>query len=424
MTQVTTVPSATTATVAGGTTAALPGANAPEFPPVVPSRTPQLLQRLQMLVALALLVAGAVSAWVISDLRNDLASAPNLAQQYARLGQVQHSLSNAARLTTESVIAGESAGGTRASGATKQLGTAAGLLVEAARDRPEDAEELSTLSQGVLTYSQTLAAIPGTPRASALAELSAADTQLDKLLSGIASLQDRLTTEAASRPWSQSTPWAALACLAMLAVVVWTSWLVARRSHRILNLGLAAAGAALLVLLGTTAAAQGLAASASDASRGAQFGHVVNTALAVTQLDAAQRILTTAVVTQHWDSTSAATYTKAFQAASEAAAPEDLPSLKSFDTAKGTLTDQLSGGDWKAAATTLLADNAKSLAGTAGAFLDDANAVSASAVTAAATGPQSARTGLVADLVIAIVLALAGAALGVLGLYQRLREYR
>jgi hypothetical protein len=423
MTQLSTIPG-TPAALPGVAAPALPGTAAPEFPPVVPSRTPQLLQRLQVLIALALLVAGAVSVWVISDLRNDLASAPNLAQQYARLGQVQHSLTSAARLTAESVITGEAAGGRRASDATKQLGTAAGLLVEAARDRPQDADELSTLSQAVLTYSQTLAAIPGTPRATALPQLTAADVQLDKLLSGIASLQTRLTTEAASRPWSQSTPWATLACLAMLAVVVWAAWLVAQRSHRVLNLGLAAAGAALLVLLGTTAAAQGLAASASDASRGTQFGHVVNTTLAVTQLDAAQRVLTTAVVTQHWDSTSVAAYTKAFQAASRAAAPEDLPSLKSFDTAKNTLADQMTKGEWKAAATTLLADSNKSLAGTASTFLDDANNVLTSAVTDAATGPASARAGLVADLVVAIVLALAGAALGILGLYQRLREYR
>lgn len=424
MTQLTTVPGATASAPTGAVPATVPATTTPEFPPIAPSRTPQLLQRLQLLVVLALLVAGTVSVWVIADLRNDLASAPNLAQQYARLGQVQHSLTSAARLTAESVVAGEPADGPRAAQATKQLGTAAGLLVEAARDRPEDADELSTLSQTVLAYSDTLAAVPGSARADALTRLSTADAQLDKLLGDTAQLQARLATEAAARPWSQSTPWATLACLAMLAVVAWAGWLVARRSHRVLNLGLGAAGAALLVLLVVTASAQGLAASASDASRGTQFGHVVNGTVAVNQLDAARRVLTTAVVTQHWDSTAAAAYTKALQGANQAAAPEGLPSLKSFDKAKATLADQLTRGDWKAASATLLASDDKSLTGTASSFLDDASKTSDSAVAAAATGPESARVGLVADLVAAILLALAGAALGALGLYQRLREYR
>ena len=53
---------------------ASPGVATAEFPPPVPSRTPQLLRRLQVAVALAVLIAGAVSVWVISDLRNDLAA--------------------------------------------------------------------------------------------------------------------------------------------------------------------------------------------------------------------------------------------------------------------------------------------------------------------------------------------------------------
>lgn len=401
----------------------LTGTAAEEFAPPAPSRTPQLLRRLQAVVVLAVLIAGAVGVWVISDLRDDLASAPNLAQQYARLGQVQHSLTAATRLAAESVIAGEAADGDRATASSDQLGVAAALLVEAARDRPQDAAALGALSTGVLALSRTLAPVPGSTRTEAVTRLADADARLDHLRDEITTLQAQLASEAADRPWSQSTPWAVLACIAAIGVVGWVSWLVARRSHRVLNPGLVGAGLAVMFLLVTTTSAQGTAADASATSLGTQFTHVASAAEAVAQLDTAQRIVTTAVLEQHWDSDTGAAYTKALTAAKAAASDGKLPSLAAFDTATEALVEQVSN-DPKAAAKALLATGEASVATLADNFLDKVDATSDKAVAAAATGPDAARSTLVFQLVLVILLAVAGAALGVLGIDRRLREYR
>nr|WP_300150472.1 hypothetical protein [Propionicimonas sp.] len=403
---------------------ASPGVATAEFPPPVPSRTPQLLRRLQVVVALAVLIAGAVSVWVISDLRNDLAAAPNLAQQYARLGQVQHSLTRAADLAARSVVAGQNPQGSAAVAANKEVATANGLLIAAAKDRPQDADALTTLSRGLLDYSVNIHAAAGASRATALPLLADAADQLDHLTSQIDTLQKQLSTEAQARPWSQGSPAALLVALAVIAGIGWVSWVLAHRSHRVLNVGLVAAAVAVLVVLGMTTAAQGAASAASDTSRNVQFTHVVNATAAVTELDTAQHVLTTAVLTQAWTTSSGSAYSKAFDAASAAADRESLAGLKTFDQAKTSLATQMTKGDWTAASTSLLSGDAKGLNEAADAFRDRADAVVSSATATAADEPQSARSGLILQLVIAIVLAVAGAALGVIGIDRRLREYR
>ena len=395
-----------------------------DIAPPVPSRTPRLLQRLQVVVALAVLIAGAMSTWVIADLRGDLASAPNLAQQYARLGEVQHDLSAAARLAKVSVILGEAADGANAAAAIDQVVAASGLLVESAKERPQDAAALQAIGGDTLRYSLTLASAVGSPRTQALPRLAVAQKQLDALLGQLDDLQAQLAAEADARPWSQGTPAVWLVCLAMAAVVVWASWLVAQRSHRVVNLGLAAAVVALLSMIGITAAAQGAAVSASEASRSTQFARVVNTTAAVRHLDAAQQVLTTAVLTQTWDATAQANTTTEVKSATAAASKENLTGLSSFTNARDSLDTQMSKGEWKAATSALTDTAKKSLSGAAQAVRDNARSVSDGAVTIASAAPTSARATLVVQLVLVIVVALVGAALGVLGLYQRLTEYR
>ncbi len=215
-----------------------------------------------------------------------------------------------------------------------------------------------------------------------------------------------------------------LAGLAMLAVLAWASWAVAHRSHRVLNLGLLGAALSLLVVIGITAAAQGTAGSASDSSRTTQFAHVVNSAEAVRHLDAAQQVLTTAVLTQTWNTAAETSYTTEFTAASTAAKSEDLPGLTGFSDAADALATQMAKGDWSGAAASLLSGKSGALASQADTFRSAGGTASENAVSVAATAPGTARTTLVVQLVLVILIALAGASLGVLGLHQRLREYR
>jgi hypothetical protein len=397
---------------AGGTT---------DVPTPPPSRTPQLLRRLQALVVLVVLLAGAVCYWVVADLRTDLASAPNLAQQYARLSQVQHNVDAAAEAAARSVLLGESSDGANAKAAVAALATANGLLVEAAKDRPQDAEALRGLGNDLLTYSLSLGAAIGEPLAQAKPLLATANAQRDTVLNGIQSLQTGLTNEASARPWSQTTPWAVVACLAALAAVVWVSWTVARRSHRVLNLGLVGAGVALLLLIGVVTSAQGTAASASGSSRGTQFTKVVNLATAVRQVDAGQRVLSTAVLTQTWTDSASTAWSTAYK---EADAAVNDSTLSSVGTAGKALVGQLSKGDWKGATSAITSSGDTALATASARFVASAQQNAGKAVAAAATAPETGRATLVFGVGLAVVLSLAGAGLGAFGIARRLQEYR
>ncbi len=426
-----------TGTVAGGTpppslpapATGLPGDVVPaalesEFPAPSPSRSPQLLRRLQVLVALAALLAGVAWAWVLIDLRSDLASAPELAQQYARLGQVQHNLNRAAVLADRHAISGEATDGPLAEESTEQLALAAGLLVEAVRDRPQDAAALSALSQDLSRYTAALTYAAGKPRAEAIPLLARADGNLDALSADLAGLQATLSTEASERPWSQGLAIPLLVTLAMIGCLAWAGWVVARLSRRVLNLGLVSAALALVLGLIVTATAQTAAAEASQSSRGTQFGHVANSTNAVTELQGAHRVLTAAVLAQLWSADRDADYRAALEASQEAASREDLAGVNAFGTAATAVIDLLAEGSWKAAATALQSDGDDALDALAEGFRTRADAVVADAAAEAATNPETARAGMVSQLVLVIVLALAGAALGVLGLDRRRQEYR
>lgn len=395
-----------------------------EFPAPAPSRTPRLLRRLQVVAAVAVLLAGGLATWLIADLRSDLAGAPNLAEQHGRLGQVQHALHTATTLVSHSVLAGEGAGGERPGAARDALAAASVLLVEAARDRPQDAVALGELNAGVLRYAVRLDAVAGSGRTEAVPRLAAVRSGLEALQAQVAELQAQLGTEASTRPWSQGSPLVILGVLAMVAVLGWVSWVLAQRTHRVLNPGLVAAVASLLVIVGLVVNAQSSAGSASDESRGTQFERVVGATEATRQLDTAEQVLTTAVLTRTWDARAEATVADALTAAQEALDRESAPGLGGARTAERALARAAAAGDWAGATTVLLAEGKDSFSRSAGAFRTAADEVVADAVSSAATEPRAAREAMLFSLVATIVLALAGAALGVLGVDRRLREYR
>lgn len=400
------------------------GLNGTEFPPPAPSRSPQLLRRLQVLVALALVLTGALAAWMISDLGDDLAGAPNLTQQYARLGQVRHALTAAADDAALGSIAGEPADGKQAGASRDQVSTAAGLLVDAAKARPQDAQALTELSQGVVRYAQVLATAAGLPRAKAVPVLATADTRLTTLLDQITALQTGLGEQAKVRPASLNGALAWWPAIALLALVVWASWLVARLSHRAVNPGLAGAGLAVILVLAVALGAQATAADAAQVSREQQFSHVVNQTRAVDGVDTVQHLLTFAVLRHAWDDAAERACQDAYTSARQAATTEKLPSLKAVDQARTALLQQVRSGAWADATTAILATDGDTLINTAYDFRSATAARIDTAVETATSSPEGQRNLLAVELALAVVLALAGAAAGILGLGQRLREYR
>ena len=129
-----------------------------EMPAPPPSRTPRLLRRLQVGAGLALLLLGTAACWVVTLLSTDLAGVPGLADQYARLGDVHSALVDANATARLGVIAQDGSPSAQADQVGRDLGTAAGLLVDAAKARPQDAEALVTISSDLVAYGALLRA--------------------------------------------------------------------------------------------------------------------------------------------------------------------------------------------------------------------------------------------------------------------------
>ncbi len=391
-----------------------------------PSSSPQLLRRLQLLAAVGLALVGALAVLLIGELRTDLGFAPALSEQYARLGEVQTRLLNARNAVAEVVLLEQGADSSAAKAADEQLATATEQLVAAAAARPADAATLSSLGAQTIHYGQLLHTAAGAGRAEARRLLSQADQQLDdELLPGIAVVGQQLTDQAAHSSWAATGHLAVWPILVIVGLLAWVSWTVAQLSHRVLNLGLLGAALAALVVLGTLLSAQNVAGDAATGSRTDQFGQVVAATQASVGIAEARRGQLDAVLAQQWNQAREKAFAQALDTAERAApAGSAQKTVAAFADAHAALVKQLAAADWDGATRSLTSSGQQHLRPLTAAFQEQAAQAAAEAVSAAAEGPQTADNSLLWHLALAVTASIAGAALAVAGLSQRLREYR
>jgi len=400
-------------------TTATPAGQA-EFSPPPPSRTPQLLRQLQVVAALVLLVLGGVGTLLITQLRTDLDSAPQVAAQSARLGEVQTRLLGAATLAAEGALKVPGATGNPAADAVTRVGEASALLIEAATARPQDTKALAALSSEVSAYGAALRAADGRDTATAQGLLAKAGTQLDtQILPDLTALQTSLAAEATAQSTGLMFVMPVLG-LAAAAFLIWVSWVVAQRSRRVLNLGLVGAIVGVLVISWVTLAAQQSTAVAAGQSRGAQFTRVTGLNMASSQVDTARRIQAESLLARSWPDARAKAVTAAIDAAGKAADTSAAKSaLADYRKASSDLAAKMAKPDWPAAELSLTGVIATSTA-----FGQAISEGRAQATTAAADAAGEVSSGLPWQLAAVILATLVGAGLAIVGLAQRLVEYR
>ena len=368
---------------------------------------------------------GGVGTLLITQQGSDLESAPRLAAQAARLGEVQTRLLGAATLAAEGVLKGDGATTSQATAAGTRVGESVGLLVEAATARPQDAAALATLSREVIAYGITLRAADGRDTATARDLLEKAGKQLDdRVLPDLATLEQALASEASAGTlgWACVMPVLGFATAAFL---VWVSWVIAQRSRRVLNLGLVGALVAVLVITWVTVSAQQSTAVATGQSRGVQFTRVTGLNEASTQADTARRLQAEALLARNWPATTAKAVTSALDAAEKAtdtnAARSALADYRKADSALAAL---MAKADWAAANKLALSSDKTAVTATSSVFQKTIAEGRTAATTAAADAAEEVRVGLPWQLAAVILASLVGAGLAVAGLAQRLVEYR
>lgn len=390
---------------------------------VEPSNTPRRLRRYQVLVAFLVLLAGMQMVLAANGLRTAALSEPQEAILYARLSKVEASLMTATVTAHESALSPAATRTTQSQQVMEQVSQAWDELLEAARARPESAEALKQIGQDILSYSFTLGSISGTNRTEAAGVLPEAQKQLKSITDEVDSLKSELKTEIYAGLPSAMGVLAYLLGIAALGVVIWASIEVARRSHRVLNVGLAGAALGLLLMMGLFAASQQAATDLSNEISQNQLSEIETADTAAREINQAHLMLTSAVLTESWSSTDSTAYADWYDRIKVSRALLGLTQVKVF-APNSDLVTAIKNEDWTNAKSGLLDTARTGPSAIAETYLKGVNAATTKATQAATDAATGADRALISQLVIIALLALGAAAAGIGGLIPRLREYR
>ncbi len=241
-----------------------PGAQVATAPPAAPApapaapqddapgiSTPRLLRPLRNLSVLACLVFMALAVLGTALPGYTMQSTVADVAQGQRLRQARSELARADQIAGEAFLADKPAA--ELEPFQTALGSVSQLLVESAAAHPADASHLVQVQEEVTAYRRQVEAAATTtdPAAASKAYTSAGDA-LNAPLTTLASLADDSDSRVTSGLSSWMRTLAVVSGWVAVAILLLTAFVLARRTHRILNIGLASAfvllAAATLVL--------------------------------------------------------------------------------------------------------------------------------------------------------------------------------
>lgn len=247
------------------TSAQMPGATvvptraeAPAPAPVHPTPTPRLLRGLRnALIGVLLLFTGLT---VVATAAPEMALGTSVAD--ITLGQqlrgARATLAEADRKASVAFLAPATAASNGEwTDYQSTIDQVSAMLLRAAADHPDDADELATVQTQISDYRRSVDAawtLAGTGSAAGSSQFVDAGTKLDAPLQTLATLAQESDTRVGTGPSWQLGPWAVAAGWIAVASLLLGAVLVARRSHRVINIGLSAG--LLLVLTAAALASQ------------------------------------------------------------------------------------------------------------------------------------------------------------------------
>jgi hypothetical protein len=399
--------------------------------------TPATMRLVAILLVLAGLVAAAASLQTFVGADRALARAEANATQLVRLQDIQTNLVRADADVTNAFLLGGLEPPDLRAGYTAATGTAVRQIAFAARAQPADGEALAALSGQVQDYTGTIElarannrqALPVGAQYLRNASAGLRGDALPILSALISANEDRVDAELSTARTRVLFLVAALAGLAGLVIaMVW----LARRTHRYLNLPMAAGAALLAVYL--VVAAVVLAGLASTVSGTRDGPYTAARALSEARIAAFDAKSTESLTLVARGSGSA--FEEAWQASSRTVL-DDLATAsvwgpaggldgrwQAYASAHAGIRSADDAGDWDAAVAQATAQGDESANAAFSAF----DAASATALDAAGTEVSDALAGprgpAVVLAVAGVLVGLAVAALSWWGLSRRIEEYR
>lgn len=392
--------------------------------------TSRVLSLSRLIAALACLIAGAVGAWVLNSTSASLGEINRGTQQMLRLQQIKGDIYNADALATSGLALGTPAASVTAY--NDALTQAAQLTVEASQAQPLDQAELTSVNAGIISYVLTMErARTAYPRdnADGITYVDQASTALTKTT--VPAL-DRLIAANSSRvdaARASDRLWAGGVALVSVLLLVGIGILLARRTRRILNVGLLVALAASLVLWRLVDTNLAAAAGVVDTARAGSLRTATAAATAYSTLAEAKSIEGHEMLQPSRISQLEPTWTAAMTEATTAvdtigsAGSTISKNVDAYETAHTALVALLKAGktyDAKASA----ASTTTGVTPTYAAASQGLSSTFAEATTATASDMTAQQGGLGVAFWLALVFGLMGAVASWIGISARMREFR
>lgn len=396
--------------------------------------TPTVLRRLRALAVVLTLVFAVVMGAVVLATQSTMAQGAATTDQYARVQDARANLLSAQALAASDVLQGSPAQLARFRAKVER---AQQLITDAAVAQPADRPELDRAATAVVRYAESVqaargAAKQGLPVTAPL--LAQAQTVLDK--QAVPAL-DAVVTASHARLDAHRTvlsPWIVWGAGAVtIAVLLLACVLVARRTHRVLNLGLVLA--ILLTGAATYVAASALTGGDQLLGRLQQQDQAAIVEISDARAEAARAKTheTLALIARQpasgtdetaWRTGAAKVAAHLAKARSSAGVSAPTAEWQAYTEAHQDIRAKADAGD-PAGATALAVGTAAESSNPAYVAFDTAAATTAEASRARAADEQLALSrSLLRILPLALLLSLAALAAAASGLGARLREYR
>lgn len=395
--------------------------------------TPRLLRLLRLAIVLTSLAAGVVSVLVLMSAASGLGGISTGTQQLERLQLIKGDILRADGLATNGLVQGTSEPASQREQYKNHLTEAAKLTVDASNAQSLDRGDLAEVNAALVQYAASMELGRTTTKTDAKAGMTyvaeaatalreRAVPALDRL---IAANQGRVdAARAVDRAWAILI--AAVPALVLLAAAI----VAARRTRRLLNLGLVVALVASVALWRIVDTTLGNATAAVDSARSGNLRTALSASYAYADVAdarswegrAALQPASAADEETQWK----ASVAKATQQVGQVTTSKDAltKQLEAYTAAHGKLATAVASK--KSADIAKLAGDtsASGVNTTFTAFADSARTVATDAGQATSRDMATRTDELNSGAILAGLLGLIAAVAGALGLGARLREYR
>ena len=396
-----------------------------------PSNTPAWLAQWRLVIATVCVLAAALTTFMLFATWQGTRAAAADTEQLVRVQTIKVDLLRADALATNAFLVGGLEPAEQRAAYDAALKDVEGTVTDAAQAQPADRAALAALNEAVLTYTSAMELA----RANNRQGFPVGAAYLNQASTGLRStalpLVDNLVTanQQRSRDAMSPLPWVLVVIPGLLALLAlgYLNQQLAKRFKRRLNLGIVAAGAATLVMVGLAGFAAGSQGSEDSRLLSGSYATVVDGAIARSAANDAKANESLRLISRG----SGATYEKKWTAAAATVVAKTsgdaLGSVsgqwRTYAAAHAKIVDLDSAGSWDDAVKAATSSAAGSSTAAFTAFDSSLRSVVDAAGTRTTGDLNSGRALFLALLVLALAAGLAGAASAWRGVTTRIGEY-